>query len=714
MTRLIIVSFVFMGLVIFIAKGGMSVQKDAIGFVMNDSSYTTFVNQIPPTQMNSYLNFLGVSNLRFATINLPSSNQNNTIYPFNIVNNSTLRLAEARLNNSVVGNAWEINIDNNNNSILTFSRIINDINFQQPLLTNPGGNYIATISWDPNISGSTAWGIAYSRSIYKVYKNGANIVSEQKYTGNESGGISSAIGDFNNDGKADLFVIKTNENDQSPTSVSEAAIFIQGNNETFSKNIINTSSWNQGQTKVDIKWTAGSIVSNFQKYDTNLGKYITEKFDYNNDGKQDVLIASADGAVYAIPNQSQGNTISFGSPIKLVTTGVKTKDMDDTFNGAQVINAGDINKDGIVDIIVGSTDSPKLYIYHGKLDNQGRIYFGGNNANNQSSPDVILYDGQISGSQRIAQRNNNTVESSEYRGPNTQRNSSGNGNPLSEYTGGATNIVLADINRDGELDILIATDNWQFSPTHYKIGNGTNQTFDLSIRHTDRNATISKTGGRVFFMVRNPTTGRYKNYFLGQYAITSDNQNADFDNATIANFSGPTSIDFIATDGNHAQTLFTFLQAGNMYNNADRFIIESKDLIAKGGTSANSFDFNSNSFYIKSITLRITGSFNGIPTSIMVANRIENNNPLYTTIQIPNNFLNTVYNSTNPLTIDIDFYPTDSNSVRYRINNGNWQPLQTNKTRGSSIVYRIEFDTSNTDFKEEVNTLTGQRVIGLK
>ncbi|MEN3015680.1 MAG: VCBS repeat-containing protein [bacterium] len=426
MIRWVIVSLLLFGLYISIVWSGISVSQNAISFLADEVSYNNFANQIPPQIMNSYMRFLGVNNLRFATINLPSANNQNTTYPFNLSNNSLLRVAEARINNNVLTNAWEINRDSNNNYILTFARIINDIGFQE-LELNLGGNYIANICWDPNLSGSVARGITPRGDIYKIYKDGDNLIAEQKYSSNLNRmAVSSVIGDFNNDGRADLFVIRANNNTIS-RGIIEAAIFVQGNNETFSKIVINTDSWyssrnqnnNPDEIKLDIKWTAHSIVSTYQKYDNNLQKYIIERFDYNNDGKQDIIIASTDGAVYVIPNQSSSNTISFGNPVKVVTTGLSISDQ-----GAQVISAGDINKDGIVDILVGTTNNSRLYIYYGKKDNQGKIYFGGNNPNIQSSPDIILYDFELTNNNNKTKKiviRSNAVETSEYRGPNTQK-----------------------------------------------------------------------------------------------------------------------------------------------------------------------------------------------------------------------------------------------------------------------------------------------------
>ncbi|MCX7972824.1 MAG: VCBS repeat-containing protein, partial [bacterium] len=617
MIRLLIVSFVIIGFVIFIAKGGMSAQKDAIGFLMNDSAYTTFVNQIPATQMNRYLNFLGVGELRYATINLPSSNQNNTIYPFNIINYSTLRSAEARLNNSVDGNAWEIVYDNNNNHILRFARIASGIKFSTPSVINPGNNYMSAIVWDPNLTGNVAYGTDMHQRLYKIYKSGSQInITPVPLSDNspfDRALTSAAVGDFNNDGKADIFSITINPDNLPYTKVKGAFVFVQGNNETFRRIRVDNNSWNQGNIKVDVKEDGMAVVAAYWKYDNQLNSYIMEKFDYNSDGKQDVVIAASNGDIYVIPNTSTANNVSFGNPIKICNTGLSTG-YNNHIDGVQCIGMGDINKDTIPDIVVGNTDRADLLIFYGSKT--------GNNITWNNTPSVILYS--QNGSNVV--RNTSVVEAPEYRGPATQTRPGG-GSPDPNFTGAAGTILLGDYDRNGELDIIVTTDYNNFRPSNV----------DMQITHTNLNTTINSPGGRIYLFLKQGN--KYKPYFLGQYSVFGDE--ADIDNSMFVGFNGNNILDFVVTDivvagRQELSTLFYFEQVHFGYRNADRFIIESKDLIAKGGTSANSFNFNSNSFYIKSITLRITGSFNGIPTSIMVANRIENNNPLYTTIQIPN------------------------------------------------------------------------------
>jgi type II secretory pathway pseudopilin PulG len=199
---------------------------------------------------------------------------------------------------------------------------------------------------------------------------------------------------------------------------------------------------------------------------------------------------------------------------------------------------------------------------------------------------------------------------------------------------------------------------------------------------------------------------------LGQYAIDTRNGNwfADFDGLSIMNLSNPSAFDIVATDGNHAQTLFSFEQFGNMFVYADRFILTSKDLIINQGNEQDAYNYNRGRFYIKQATITIKGSItgdrNGLKMFVSAANTINNNNPNWVKTRDIN--LNTELIG-GQLIVHFDFYP-NSNNVLYRINNDPWQSTNIPRNRGSSLVYRIEIRPSNWNMATD---LMGNNIRGL-
>jgi hypothetical protein len=359
-----------------------------------------------------------------------------------------------------------------------------------------------------------------------------------------------------------------------------------------------------------------------------------------------------------------------------------------------------------LDLVAATTDGAEIKIFKGNPN-----FNPNNNINNTNNSPFLanqqgvinLYSTRRQGNNYYSQRED-AVVSMEYKGPDTQKNPNTNGKPNAEYVGAANNITLVDFNRDGKLDIVIATDEWNFKPSDINY---------YAINFTDRNITFASPGGRIYTFINNSSRQgnnlniKFKGYFLGQYALSEvrdRNGNiirwfADFDGLSIMNLSNPSAFDIVATDGNHAQTLFTFEQLGNMFVYADRFILTSKDLISNQGNEQDAYNYNRGRFYIRQATITIkatiTGNRNGLNMIVYAANTINNNNPMWVeTNIIP---LNTAL-SGGQLIVDFDFFPNsnpNSNNVLFRINNGPWQNTNIPRNRGSSLVYRIEIRPTN-------------------
>lgn len=694
----------------FISYAGFEANKSAVGFL--DQNLPNYLNTIPNQYISRYSDFLGVSNLINANITLPSSNNPNNIYPFNSSNNSLLNEAVAYIRNNnqevLVPNAWFIRNQGTWYS-LGFANIVSNFNFSQPNVINPGNNYNAIMLWDPTLTPNYGIGITYNRTINLIIKNGNNVViSPITSFNNINHNFNAAtIGDFNNDNIPDIFVIGSNEPDDGYAKI-QGAYSISGRRDSSGNlnfnpaNTITTLNIRDSWDNVYVQWTSDAVKS--RAWISQKGSLTKVPIDFNNDGREDLIIAGADGNIWYVPNTTpQGSsTITFGNPIKILDynqTGMKTGVNGSGTNGNIVIDVGDIDNDGRLDLVAATTDGAEIKIFKGNpnFNPNSNINYNNNSPFLANQQGVInLYSTKIQGNNYSSQRQS-TVESMEYKGPSTQKNPNTNGNPNAEYVGAANNITLVDFNRDGKLDIAITTDHWNFKPSD--INN------NYKIKFIDRNdLTLSSPGGRIYTFINNSSIQgnnlniKFKGYFLGQYALSQDNSGnwlANFDGLSIMNLSNPSAFDIIATDGNHAQTLFTFEQLGNMFVYADRFVLTSKDLIINQGNEQDAYNYNRGRFYIKQATITINGSItgnnNGLNMIVYAANTINNNNPNWVaTNSIP---LNSAL-SGGQLKVDFDFYP-NSNNVLYRINNGPWQSTNILRNKGSSLVYRIEIKPTN-------------------
>ncbi len=723
----------------FISYAGFDANKSAVGFL--DQNLPNYLNTIPNQYISRYSDFLGVSNLINANITLPSSNNPNNIYSFNSFNNSLLNEAVAFIRNNnqevLVPNAWFIRNQGTWFS-LGFANIVSGFNFSQPNLIDPGNNYNAIMLWDPTLTPNYGIGITFRRTINNttipitinlIQKNGNNVVVSQITAFNNINHSFNAatIGDFNNDNIPDIFVIGSNEPNTRYAKINGAYSIsgrkdAAGNLNFNNPHRITTLNISDSWDNIYVQWTSDAVKS--RAWISQNGNLTKIPIDFNNDGKEDLIIAGADGNIWYVPNTTpQGSsTITFDNPIKILDsnqTGMKTGVNGSGTNGNIVIDVGDIDNDGRLDLVAATTDGAEIKIFKGNPNFNPNSNI--NNTNN--SPFLANQQGVINLYSTRSQGNNyysrreDAVVSMEYKGPDTQKNPNTNGKPNAEYVGAANNITLVDFNRDGKLDIVITTDEWNFKPSDI---------INYAIKFTDRdNLTFASPGGRIYTFINNSYRQgnnlniKFKGYFLGQYAIsqvTTRDGNirwfADFDGLAIMNLSNPSAFDIVATDGNHAQTLFTFEQLGNMFVYADRFILTSKDLISNQGNEQDAYNYNRGRFYIKQATITINGSItsnnNRLNMIVYAANTINNNNPNW--VATNSISLNSALSTgQGRLIVDFDFYPK-SNNVLYRINNGPWQSTNIPRNKGSSLVYRIEIRPTNWNMTTD---LMGNRIRGL-
>ncbi|MEH1993420.1 beta strand repeat-containing protein [Nostoc sp.] len=198
--------------------------------------------------------------------------------------------------------------------------------------------------------------------------------------GDFSGSSVSNAGDINNDGIDDLIIGArgASANGGSNSDAGQSYVVFGGTN-FGSGGTLNLS---------DLNGTNGFFINGIAAFD-GLGTSVSNAGDINNDGIDDLII----GAQYASPNGSNsdvgqsyvvfgGTNFGSGGTLNLsdlngtngfIINGIAAGD----FSGSSVSNAGDINNDGIDDLIIGARGASP----NGSNSDAGQSYvvFGGTN-----------------------------------------------------------------------------------------------------------------------------------------------------------------------------------------------------------------------------------------------------------------------------------------------------------------------------------------------
>ncbi len=210
--------------------------------------------------------------------------------------------------------------------------------------------------------------------------------------------------------------------------------------------------------------------------------------DFDSDGDIEVLTGNREGKVLLIRNRGtetiDSNTF-FIESLPVIET-------DWSGRGVSTLSVEDFNGDGFFDIVVGSVSYPELRYYR----------------NNQS--DVFnLYA-------TFQDDNGNTHDD--------------------EFDGAATVSIAQDFDMDGDIDLMIGTDNWNYNPGE-----------DI--------------GGMCFFF-RN-TNGEFTS------SLVYDNRPTvyDFDLGASLDYDNDGDEDFLMADGNHTETYYLFVnELADVYN----------------------------------------------------------------------------------------------------------------------------------------------------
>ena len=198
-----------------------------------------------------------------------------------------------------------------------------------------------------------------------------------------SGGSVSNAGDVNADGIDDLIIgayFAYGNNNSSYYSGESYVVF--GGNDVGSGGNLELSA---------LDGTNGFVINGINSFDYS-GRSVSNAGDVNGDGIDDIVIGAPDlnsGSSYVVFG---GNDVGSEGSLELSaldgTNGFVINGVDDfDYSGSSVSNAGDVNGDGIDDLVIGAP-----YAGNG-AEGQSYVVFGGSNVGNEGSLELSALDG---------------------------------------------------------------------------------------------------------------------------------------------------------------------------------------------------------------------------------------------------------------------------------------------------------------------------------
>jgi hypothetical protein len=333
------------------------------------------------------------------------------------------------------------------------------------------------------------FGITYNidGTVCPLYPSGGNPSRGVKGAAlDTSGHCALTSGDYDGDGDLDFFFVACQDN---PNTYTIKRMWL------YENRLIQTGhiSFTQVDKTSDSTWL--NAVKGIAWSTTMM-----TSLDFDGDGDPDIIMGNKAGEVIKINNRRLNWTIDRSNKwnFSTILTGARTGWSSSANRGVSTVSIADFDNDTDLDIIIGSVSYPDLQYWK----NDGNGNFG-------TAPYRRYQDGS----------------------GNTHNNN---------YDGAATVTIANDFDMDGDVDLIVGTDNWNYKPGSEDIGGMCYYFRDAGGEFTQQ----------LIYDGRAATPPVY-----------------DFDLGACLDYDRDGDQDFLIADGNHTENYYLFInRIADVYN----------------------------------------------------------------------------------------------------------------------------------------------------